>query len=237
MIRRLFIKSLFCVFCLAAAPAHAVTFNPMDSCPSEIPSASIRIALSLYDPPVYQNYSINDLTHFPTGASPYPSDAITHTYGITRNPLRFLGRSQIESSTNMLTKKKCYWYKGIDLTIEVKPQIYLGREIKQGTCYYNAVLRHELQHANIERKLLTDYQPIITATITQFVRNIGAIKDIDVGQDDAIYDKFQALLDQQLEVIHQHMEPVREARQAEIDTRESYEATAAPCRAVEVPPL
>ena len=211
--------------------------NPMDSCPKDLPSATVRIALSLYDPPVYQNYSIPEPSHFPTRTSPYASDAIVHTYGLTRNPLRFLAKSEITGVVNKLTRKKCFWYKSIDLTLEVKPEIFMGKEIKQGTCYYNAVLHHELQHANIERKLLQDYQPIITQTLAQFVTNVGFMRDIDASQpDDVTYNKFQQLLDQQMDVIHAHMEPVREARQAEIDTKASYEATAAPCRAIEPPP-
>jgi len=221
----------FILFCLSgASSAHAAI---MDACPETLPDATIRVAISMYDPPVYQHYSIDELTRVPSSPSPYPSDAITHTYGLTKNPLNFSVKSQIASSLNRLTQKKCYWYDSIDLTLEVKPEIYMGKEIKPGTCYYDAVLKHELEHANIERRLLNDYQTIITTTITNFVRNVGFMRDIDAGNDEKVYAHLRQSLSHQMDVIHAHMEPVRAARQGQIDTAQSYDATAAPCRNVE----
>ncbi|HEY1095765.1 MAG TPA: hypothetical protein VGF14_00835 [Alphaproteobacteria bacterium] len=231
---RLFLCLLF-LFSLSSQ-ARAGIGDFIDGCPKELPSAQIRIIIEMFDPPVYQNYTIPELTGFKSTPSPYPSDAITHTYGLTKNPLRFLVESQIASSTNMLNKKKCYWYSGIALRIQVKPEIYMGKEIQPRTCYYNAVLRHELEHANIERRLLQDYKSIITDTVTDFVRKTGFIRNIEPGRDQDVYNHLKDALGRQIDTIHAHMEPVRAARQAEIDTMASYESTAAPCRQMEKAP-
>jgi hypothetical protein len=208
----------------------------MNACPKELPSAQIRITTQMYDPPVYQNYSITELSGFPARTSAYPSDAVTHTYGLTRNPLEFLVESQIGISINQTSHKRCYWYDSVTLTLRLKPEIFMGREIKPGSCYFNAVLKHELQHADIERKLLQDYQPIITKTITDFIQKTGFIRNIDEGHDEQVYAHLKQAMSSQIDLIHSYMEPVRGARQAEIDTVASYEATAAPCRQVEKAP-
>lgn len=209
----------------------------IDGCPKDLPPAAIRISVDMFDPPIYNNYSIPELSRMATGTtSPYASDAIVHTYGLTKNPLTFSVNSQIESAMNIISRKKCYWYKAIDLRIQVKPEIFMGREIPKGGCYFNAVLKHELEHANIERRLLQDYQPIITTTVTDFIRKTGFIRNVDNGRDEEVYAHLRDALGRQIDTIHAHMEPVRKARQAQIDTVTSYEATAAPCRAVEKAP-
>lgn len=216
--------------------AQAGLMDFADGCPKDTPPADIRVSLEMYDPPVYNTYSIPELSRMHNNTSPYASDAVVHTYGITKNPLVFSVGSQIASAMNIMTRKKCYWYKSISLTLRVKPEIYMGKEIPKGGCYFNAVLKHELEHANIERRLLQDYQPIITNTLTDFVRQTGLIRNIDEGRDPEIYDHLKKALERQIDTIHLHMDPVRKARQAEIDTAASYEATAAPCRGVEQAP-
>lgn len=217
--------------------AQANIKNFMDGCPNEVPDTKITVQVEMYDPPVYHNYTVQELSRFTTSTqNPYPSNVMTHTYGITRNPLSFHTEIQIASSLNPLTKKKCYWYKSIALKMQTKPEIHIGKNIPPKGCYYNAVLTHELEHANIERRLLYEYKPIITKTLTDFARNTGFIRNIEAGRDEQVYQHFNQALAKQIDTIHTHMEPVRRARQAQIDTAASYEATAAPCRGKEKQP-
>lgn len=227
---------MLCVMLCAPVIAQAGLSDLVDGCPKELPPVDIRVSLQMYDPPVYNNYSIPELSRFSGPSTAYSSDSLTHTYGITKNPLVFSSGSQIASSTNMLTRKKCFWYQSISLTLILKPEIYMGKEIPKNGCYYNAVLKHELEHANIERRLLHDYQPIITNTLTDFARQTGIIRNIDDGRDDEIYEHLKTSLARQIDTIHAHMEPVRKARQSQIDTADSYESTAAPCRTIEKAP-
>jgi hypothetical protein len=220
------------------AYAQSSVKNFIEGCPQDVPTAQIRVLIEMFDPPVHHNYTIQELSRFSTGTqSPYPSHVMTHTYGITRNPLSFRSEMQIASAMNPLTKKKCYWYQSITLTMQTKPEIFMGKNIPPKGCYYNAVLTHELEHANIERRLLYDYQPIITKTLTDFVHNTGFIRNIDAGRDQQVYEHFNQALAHQIDTIHSHMEPVRRARQAQIDTAASYEATAASCRGKEKQPF
>jgi hypothetical protein len=225
------------VLLLGAKHAQANIKDFIEGCPAEVPHAEIKVDIEMYDPPIYHNYTIQELSRFTTNtANPYPSNVLSHTYGITRNPLAFQTEIQIASSLNPLTKKKCYWYKSIRLKMQTRPEIHIGKNIPPKGCYYNAVLTHELEHANIERRLLYDYKPIITQTLTDFVRNTGFIRNIDAGRDQQVYEHFNKALAQQIDTIHTHMEPVRRARQAQIDTAASYETTAAPCRGKEKQP-
>ncbi len=217
-------------------PVTGFAFSPSDllqECPKEMPHADIRVSVAMFDPPVYRNYSFRELDGMKSHPSPYPSDQLSHTYGMKSGPIIFMADSKIASQTNPLTKKSCYWYANLNLTIQLKPEIYIAKEIQPHSCYEAAVLKHELRHADIDRELLRDFQPIITQTLTEYVMKTGMLGGVSVTEQDAMYQRLKDALDNQMNVIHHHIEPVREQRQAQIDTVESYDATAAPCRGTE----
>jgi hypothetical protein len=108
-------------------------------------------------------------------------------------------------------------------------RIYLARELKRGTCRYDATLAHEQQHARIDDTVFARELPVLKQAMARAAAENGAVgpfplSDVATHRDD-ISERLQRVFRQELDRINE----VRRREQGAIDTPESYRREAARC--------
>ena len=108
-------------------------------------------------------------------------------------------------------------------------QIYVARELKRGSCRYEATLAHEQQHARIDDTLFARELPTLKAALTRAALENGAVGPVPVRDLPAhradIGERMQRVLRQELDRLGE----IRRRDQGAIDTPESYRREAARC--------
>lgn len=210
----------------------------LNACPEDVPPAKIGLHIVWNDPPINQTKSLAEINSMKISTpSPYGSDVRSHVYGLMQGAITFAIKSQVAAQHNRISRKACYWFHAVDVTVTLKPEIYIAREVAPKSCYFNAILGHEMQHMQIDRQLLNEYHPIIVNTLTEFAAKQGFLRNQDPAQEEASHEFLSNALDRQIDTIHDHVARTRGARQAQIDTAQEYDRVAAPCKAVEKLPF
>lgn len=117
-----------------------------------------------------------------------------------------------------------------DLTIKLsyeKQVIYVPREYPKGSCAYGAVLDHERQHAEINRKALHDYSgPLRQRALTE----LKALGPIYVTTKADVDRRAGQIIEQRLAGAFKQFHASRDSNHARIDTEREYARVQARCK-------
>jgi hypothetical protein len=212
-------------------PTPTLSPNKQSVCP-ETPygSNTINITLDMPEPKINNRKSRYDLRDFNVSTqSPYGKDGFTHVNGLMRGPMELSTKLNIAWQTNPELQENCFWYQSIDLTLRLRPVIYVASEIKRDRCYYNAIIEHEMKHVEVDRGLVRDYQNIIYDTIDNYVRQHGLVDQVPTGQEKEAQTQLAIALETELGKLHNRMHEERIIRQAQIDNVREYERVYEQC--------
>lgn len=137
---------------------------------------------------------------------------------------------RIEYKTRNDGKSACLALREILIDIQLaERRIYLSRDLKRGTCRYDATLAHEQHHARIddtifERELPALKQAITRAALENSVVGPLPLADVVAHRDD-VAERLQRVLRHELDRLNE----LRRQEQGAIDTPEFYRREAARC--------
>lgn len=104
--------------------------------------------------------------------------------------------------------------------------VYIPREIPQASCGFNEVIAHERKHLAVNRKILDDYAPVITAKIKDYLRTSGVFREQNVSYAlSLVRDKLQAILNE----ISGEVFAENSRRQQDVDNPGEYRRIAMSC--------
>lgn len=207
---------------------------PASACPAKPLDTTIHMKLVMPEPEINHSQSRYDLREFNVSTkSPYGANNFTHVNGLMRGPIELKTNITIAWQTLPKTKDNCFWYRRINLILGLKPVIYVASEIPEGSCYYNAIIEHEMKHVEVDRGLLRDYQNIVYDTIDNFVQENGTLDHIMTGREKEAQRELTKALEDEIRKIHKRMRTDRMQRQAEIDTLNEYGRVANQCDVTE----
>jgi hypothetical protein len=137
---------------------------------------------------------------------------------------------RIEYTTREDGKSACLALREIRIDMQLaERRIYLARELKRGTCRYDATLAHEQQHARIDDTIFARELPVIKQAIARAAAEnsvIGPLPLADVAAHrDDVAERLQRVLRHELDRLNE----LRRREQGAIDTPESYRREAARC--------
>ena len=122
----------------------------------------------------------------------------------------------------------CVWLVAATVTIGFKDlTVYLNRDYAPGSCQYETVLTHEMEHVNLSRDTVRKYLPKLRAKLLMVVRGKPYIRVL--GGRRQARDAYILLLQQQLRGTLNEMEAERRRKNKKIDTRASYQELSTKC--------
>lgn len=216
----------------SAPPATSQTIAETSGsiCPAEPIDTIIHVKLVTPEPAIDHTQSRYDLRDFNVSTkSPYGDKNFTHVNGLMRGPVELKTNMTIAWQSDTARQENCFWYRTITLTLKLQPTIFVAKEIPASSCYYNAIIEHEMKHVEVDRGLIRDYQNIIYDTIENYVQQAGPIDHSPMGDEKIAQKKLTKDLEREVQGIHARMRQDRIERQAAIDTLGEYNRVADEC--------
>lgn len=122
----------------------------------------------------------------------------------------------------------CLWYAHISVDIMLKPVIYIAREQPPGPCG-NAILGHERQHVEVDRKVINHFAQQLGAALKAHVDATGAAGPFPATQRDIWGKKMSDHIAQIIAAHKELMMAEMERQQKRVDTEEEYARISAIC--------
>ncbi len=123
---------------------------------------------------------------------------------------------------------KCHRIESVDAKIEVNELVvFVARELRSGTCAYNAVLEHEERHVKIFRDTLNEYLPAYEKALRRGVKDIPPVASKN-GENPG--DGFLLQITARLKPVLAELSKTLRERQAAIDSPREYRLVHDKCR-------
>lgn len=102
------------------------------------------------------------------------------------------------------------------------PTIYLSQELKENSCEYNIVLRHEKAHQQINKKTLEYYLPLFKNTSTSIIKNIKPVSAKNIEDLDLITNDYIQIYNQKLSPLVDFIKNELLNEQQKLDNSDNY---------------
>ncbi|HSR55255.1 MAG TPA: tetratricopeptide repeat protein [Alphaproteobacteria bacterium] len=139
--------------------------------------------------------------------------------------LRTLPRSESLSSGGQY----CFWISGFEVILRyAQVHVYVAREYAKGSCEYDAILEHEMEHVTVARKNLEEYAPRIRDALERGSVPTAQTPIIVASAADAARD-VKEISRENLEPIYRSMLRALYIAQRKVDSPQSYAAVFRKC--------
>jgi len=129
--------------------------------------------------------------------------------------------------TQLPNGRVCSAYRRVEVDIRfVETEISIDRAIKKTSCWYGALLQHEMTHYNAEGQALQEWEPAFVQIFQRALANRGSTEDYAV---EAAHNQLKYNLEQLIFNSMSDMLADIGQRQLEMDTPETYQAVANAC--------
>lgn len=215
---RIFIVIFAFILCLEMANAHAtVTCPSREAGKVNVVWGSDKITYDFTKSQSQMDRIKNDTI------SPYASHIKTHVGGLMKGGISVESSTQVASLTYQRSRQTCQWVGGMNVKIQIDPEILIARDHKPGTCRHNAILEHEMKHIFVDREVVKKYIPIIQKTLKNAVVKVGIVGPKPERDKQRYHKKIMDYMDETLKSVTAKMHAERAKRQQGVDTLEEYQ--------------
>lgn len=116
-----------------------------------------------------------------------------------------------------------------DITLETSPVIQLAKNLRRGSCAYNAVLRHERRHVDTLENAHQEFARMLEERVKYAIGTLAPPSLIDMSVIEQEKESIISHLSAHIESVRTDFEQTLEARQAQIDTPEEYNSVFSSC--------
>ena len=186
------------------------------SCMSGMPDAPFHVDVKIDFPPVNFSHerSIADLGKI-SGRGHH-----RRILGLMKPDIRLRTLPKSEGMSN--GGKYCFWINGFEIELRyAQVDVYVAREYPMGSCQYNAIYAHEMEHVAVARRNLEIFAPRIRAALESGSVPTAQTPIIVASAADATRD-VQAISKENLQPVYKSMLRALQAAQAVVDSPLSY---------------
>ncbi len=124
----------------------------------------------------------------------------------------------------------CRWIDSIAIDI-VAPEraIFIIRERRPGTCWYDSVLAHERKHQATDDAVLAEFAPRLEHAVARAIAGLPETAPVASAEAAAAQQRLMAPVEEAVRRVLDALEAERRARQALIDTPREYRRGGAAC--------
>lgn len=155
--------------------------------------------------------------------SPYEAGVHSKVSGLMSGNINVSMRANIAWSTHPITKNSCMWYDEINVDIISEPTIYIASEHNGNRCRYNATMRHELKHIDVDQSVMKKYSGQFDSAVRKAVRNLDLSNPFPASNIQAQRAVLNRQIQDAVETTLTSMKSERRARQQKIDSKQEYD--------------
>lgn len=216
----------FEILTVPAMMATQIAFSKCEDKPLPNIKTQIVARETIYD----NSKSHVDLEKFSIDTvSPYEAGVHSKVSGLMSGNINVSMKANIAWSTHPITKQTCMWYDKINIDIISEPTIYIASEHNGNKCRYNATLRHELKHIDVDQAIMRKYSGLFDNAVRQVARRIdvsGPFHARDIEKQRAVFNNH---VQKAVEVTLEQMKNERRIKQQNIDSRHEYDRLSRMC--------
>ncbi len=161
--------------------------------------------------------------------SPYGPNIEANVHGKAQSGI------MIESKYRFLTKtynqkNTCLILNRLEVVFKLDPKIYIARGYKPGSCYYDAIMAHEMKHFRTDRDLVNKYTGIIVKAMNNTFKQIGFIQGpYHETQIPVVQQQTRGMIKSIIAQYADNLSAEHDILQSQIDTLEEYRSVDAKC--------
>lgn len=188
-------------------------------------NAKVTLDIKVNDIEIIENRSIIDLTYVSNSSREEQNlPALGITYGLAYDKVE--SNPKINYSYKTDESGFCLRVNEIVLEVTYMPVIYIAREYPRGSCHYNHVMKHELQHVAMYQDVRDRYLRRMDRRLTLYLKTNQVYSSRGNETREDVLEKMQRDLFQEISDIKQAMDEERDLKNSKIDSPESYKAIA-----------
>lgn len=163
--------------------------------------------------------------------SPYGADVQTHVGGLMSGEVRTAHNIRFVQEHFPRQHRACVYIDKIDVTIEIRPTIFIANEYPKTGCMYRAIMEHEKKHVAVDREIISKYKVQISRAVKEeLARGQNVYGPVDIRSVGGKQEEIQARVTGVIKTLSANMGVERRKRQQAVDTLEEYERVKAKCK-------
>lgn len=161
--------------------------------------------------------------------SPYAAGVDMMTGGLRRDTPVIRTTIEWHIQTWPRLEQVCMAYSKVNISIELRPEIFVAREYQNNRACHDAILEHERMHVRVDREVMNKYAVKIGQAVKDAVNQTGTVGPYRLSDRPAIERQMVARIENAIEDQKTALHHEMNIRQAEIDTLEEYERISVLC--------
>lgn len=162
--------------------------------------------------------------------NPYGKDVISDVGGLMKGGIETTQQMSFGTLTNSRTNQVCFWYDTIEVTLHIRPTIFVASDFPKGTCMHNSILGHEHKHVIVDREIVNKYAALIGQAIRKEVSRNSIFGPFSANQSKAMLSQIKTNMQASLKIYTTQMSAERKARQQAVDSLSEYERVNSSCK-------
>lgn len=153
--------------------------------------------------------------------SPYDNSVVQHTLGLMSGSIGLSARSEIGFIKK--GKRKCLYFKMIEVNIQVSPTIYIANDYKKNGCMYKEIKKHELMHVKVDRLVINKYSKKVGHKILEIIDELPVVGVIHKRDSEEASERMRKYVKDKILYVNAQMIDERKRRQSIVDSLEEYQ--------------
>lgn len=162
--------------------------------------------------------------------NPYGYEKITHTYGFMDGGFGMRAETGLDFQIASRGKGYCLWYNKVQINLDLTPNIVIASEIAKDRCMYRAILKHEMKHVKVDRRIANKFAKSIGRKVYDGLKARGfSVGPIGSSQVQVTSARMRKTVQQIIGFEFKKLEIERAERQQAVDSLEEYTSISAQC--------
>jgi hypothetical protein len=163
-------------------------------------------------------------------ANPYGPGAHTYTEGLRADRPIIETRSSEKVTTYPVQGLFCIGYNTVDVTVQLKPTIYIAKRWPPGACR-DAIMGHEQKHIAVDHEVMADFVKRVKERVMAATRDVGTLGPLRLEDQESTEAYLTGAIRTAINAEADHLHAVITERQSHVDTLPEYERVSRICGA------
>ena len=207
--------------------ATAVVLAGLLACDAQ-PVPEIQVNYAEKQPIFFNSHTTNQLRAIAPSLGTVNLQDFPITSGVTRGKITMETSILFRSQSNMLGRY-CLWQAEVTINVSYRPEVYIAKEYKPGSCRYAQTKVHELRHVEVDKGVMKELLPELKKVVSARAAKIGTRGPFDDTQREAAKSILLHSMQDAVSAELDRIESVRSMRQQVIDTPAEYTRLSRAC--------
>jgi len=164
-----------------------------------------------------------------TSLSPIYGREFPVVNGLTSSKIDISADTSFAIASNPILKKSCITAQEVSVNLVYSPTVYIYRNYRPNSCIYNEVMKHELQHVQVDRNALSAFKEYIKKATEYAIETTKEAKPFNSTLLESKKIHISKSISTAVKFATNKMQEQLTSRQRQIDTREEYQRLSEVC--------